>query len=311
MGALPKFTHLSPHNQDELFNFMQKYKGRYLIKAGGTDIIPNAKKRLYDFEFIISLSQLKELDFIEYNKKLDQIRLGALTTLTSIINHKIINKLMPSVVAAAKTVAAPPIRNSATIGGNICLNTRCFYYNQSYMWRQSRQPCFKLKGKICNAVKGSNRCMSVFAADMPAILIALDAYVVIGGLSGDRVCKLEKFYTGKGVKPNILQQCEYVKEILIEKISLKEAIYKKFRIRNALDFPICAVAAGYNKSNAKYTVVLNAVDSKPVVISQLDTLEAGLSQCEKSVHPIDNFYGTPSYRKSLTTVLLKKIIERW
>jgi 4-hydroxybenzoyl-CoA reductase subunit beta len=254
------------------------------------------------------------LDLIQYENNTDELKIGALTTLRSIIDSQLIKKLQPSIVASAKTVAAPPIRNKATIGGNICLDTRCLYYNQSAMWRKSRELCFKAGGKVCNAVKGAKRCFAVFSADLPPLLIALDAEVEVFSSDNIKIIKLKDFYTGKGKKPNILEPNEIVTKVIIRDFSKKKGFYEKFRIRNAIDYPLAGVAVGFYKDNPnKINIVLNAVESKPVLMENIDLQKQNIEEIKemiiKKAKPVANMTSTPEYRKEVCARLFEKIID--
>jgi 4-hydroxybenzoyl-CoA reductase subunit beta len=309
MGRLPKFHFLSPLNSSELSNFLNKYKEHSLICAGGTQLIPNLKKRLYpDIDIIISLANLSELKSLKYDRKADIFEIGALTTLFDIINSK-----YSDLSICAKLIAAPPIQTKATIGGNICLDTRCLYYNQSYEWRKVREVCFKAGGKVCNAVKGAKRCFAVFSADLPPLLIALDAEVEVFSSDNIKIIKLKDFYTGKGKKPNILEPNEIVTKVIIRDFSKKKGFYEKFRIRNAIDYPLAGVAVGFYKDNPnKINIVLNAVESKPVLMENIDLQKQNIEEIKemiiKKAKPVANMISTPEYRKEVCARLFEKIV---
>ncbi len=309
MGKLSKFQVLLPENLTELFNFLNKYSKHCIVSGGGTQLIPDLKNRLLEnVEVVISLSKIEELNFILYNKKEDILEIGSMITLFEIINSKfsILSK-------CAKLIAAPAIQNKATIGGNICLDTRCLFYNQSYEWRKVREVCYKNNGKICNAVVGSKRCFAVFCADLPPLLIALDAEIEILSADTKYIVKLKDFYTGKGKKPNILKNSEIVSKVIIKDFSKKNALYEKFRIRNAIDYPLAGVAVGYDKTSPdKIRVVLNAVESGPVVLDEVylknNTFKDISDLILKNANPVSNMMSTPEYRKEVCVRLFKKII---
>ena len=311
MGKLPKFHTLLPENISELSVFLQKHEKSSILLAGGTQLIPNLKKRLYPYiDVVISLSNIKELKGIKYFKKEDTLEIGAMTTLSEIINSKYKN-----IAKCAKLIAAPPIQNKATIGGNICLDTRCLFYNQSYQWRMVRDVCYKADGSVCNAIKGSKRCFAVFSADLPPLLIAMDAEVEILSKEYSKTIKLKDFYTKKGKKPNILSNDEILTKVIIKDYSKKCAYYEKFRIRNAIDYPLAGVAVGFYKNSPEnMNIVLNAVESYPVLIENVefskDKLEEIVSLIESKAHPVRNLSSTPEYRKKVCGLLFKKIIDK-
>ncbi len=315
MRKLPKLEVVCPYTEEELLLFRHKYLDKFMFISAGTGIIPELKKRVYVPEVLISLANMKEYNYIDYDKKSDTLKIGALTKLKSIINSKIINEVFSGLSDATKLVAMPQIRNVATIGGNICLDTRCYFFNQSYEWRKDIDKCYKYGGNKCNAIEGGKRCFAVFCADLPIILISVDAKIKIMNEHDEEiVIPLQEFYTGKGKSPNILKSGEFVKEIIIENITKKDAFYKKFRLRQSIDFPACSVAVSIKK-NKIYKVVLGAVDSCPVVVDVDRTIEDDKSieeVCtilEKKAKPVNNFASTPYYRKKMAGILFKKIIR--
>ncbi len=325
MRKLPKLDVIQPFTEEELLLFRHKYQNRFIFVSGGTGIIPELKKRVYNHEILITLSKISEYDYIEYDKEKDLLKIGALTKLKTIIESSIINEIFSGLSEAAKLVAMPQIRNVATIGGNICLDTRCFFFNQSYEWRKGIDKCYKFGGTKCNAIEGAKRCFAVFAADLPIILISVDTKVkIMNEFDEEIIIPLKDFYTGKGKKPNILKSGEFVKEIVIENISKKRSFYKKFRLREAIDFPACSVALSIEKNNEGIfknpKIVLGAVDSGPVVVNANDLLEGKsfnnenainetVELLEKSAKAVNNFASTPFYRKKMTGILFKKIVR--
>ncbi len=317
MGLPSKFDVVIPLTISELSFFLLKNSSRYLYSAGGTQIIPNIKKSLYpNLDLLVSLSKIDEMRFINYKKESDTLLIGSLTTISEIINSPIIKKVFPSLAIAGKLIAAPPLQNRATIGGNISLDTRCLYYNQSANWRSSRKPCYKLGGNVCNALPGSKKCFAVFSADLPPMLISVDAELEIFNGETFRTIPLKDFYTGDGTKPNILKTNEVVTQLILKNISTKISFYEKFRLRNSIDYPLSGVAVGYSKDNpSNMRIVLNAVDSQPITIDitnfSKDRLGKITSIIEKQPKPIANMPSTPEHRKLLSTTLFQKIIDNF
>ncbi len=325
MRKLPVFEVIQPETEEELLLFRHKYHDRFMFSSGGTGLIPELKKRVYSPEVLISLQKISDYDYILYDQATDTLKIGATTKLKTIINSDLIEKYFSGLIDAAKSVAMPQVRNVATIGGNICLDTRCLFFNQSYEWRRGIDKCYKFGGEKCNAVKGGKRCFAVFAADIPVILISVNAKVkIMNELDEEVVIPLKEFYTEKGKKPNILKEGEFVKEIIIENISKKGAFYKKFRLRQSIDFPACSVAFSFDKnSNGKFknpVAVLGAVDSGPVFVdlkkilegknfNDDEAIEIAAKELEKNAKPVNNFSSTPYYRKKMVGILFKKIVQ--
>ena len=323
MLKLPPFNILRPRNRDEASAGIAGCKDEFKFLGGGTDLINNLKKRLYPAATLISLKRVENLSSITYDQNSDQLTIGATTTLTDLAAAPEISNSIPAIAAAVATIAAPPIRNRATIGGNLCLDTRCYYYNQSQSWRKLAQVCYKCGGEVCNAAPGAKACRAVFSADLPPLLIALEAEVTI--ITGDdaRTIPLADFYTGNGVKPNILQADEYITEITLNGCKNKIALYRKFRLRKALDFPLAGVALTFDDNNdGKFInpkIVLNAVASGPLTLAEAalkldgkafndaNAIQLATGAAMAAAVPIANVGSKPFYRKKMIGLLLKKM----
>ncbi|MDY6864001.1 MAG: FAD binding domain-containing protein, partial [Thermodesulfobacteriota bacterium] len=175
---IPKFEYLAPKKLEDAVSFLKKYKGDIKVVAGGTDLIVNMKQRTITPKYLINLKEIADLDFINY-KKNDGLKIGALTALRTIEKSGVIREKFPVIAKAAHEVASVQIRNVGTLGGNICLNTRCWYYNQPLYWRKSFPFCFKVGGDCCNVVKKGKQCYALFSADTVPALIGLDAKIKV------------------------------------------------------------------------------------------------------------------------------------
>jgi len=229
-------------------------------------------------------------------------------------------------VEAARTVAALPLQNMGTIGGNVCLNTRCFFYNQSKFWRSSRPPCFKTGGSICHVVKNGDRCYSVFQADAACALVALNARVKLVEEGGERVLPLSQFYTGKGENPNALGPTEILKEIIIPSDGDWVGSYEKLSLRASLDFPQIGVAIALryapDRAIKEVKMVVNAIAPAPVEIegipdlligNRLDenTIEKAAQLAREASHPVDNTGLSPAYRRKMVRLLVSRALRKF
>jgi 4-hydroxybenzoyl-CoA reductase subunit beta len=322
MLKLPPITVLQPRNRDELFDAIKNHENGFKLFGGGTDLINGMKKRLYPVSSLISLKKIASLRGLSYNQSQDQLHIGAMTTLSELAASPATLKAQTAIADTANMIAAPPIRNQATVGGNLCLDTRCYYYNQSESWRKLTAPCFKCGGKVCNAAPGSKACRAVFSADLPPLLIALDTKITINGNAGEKTILLKDFYTGKGATPTVLKDDEYISEITISNLKARKSIYKKFRLRKALDFPLAGVALSFDDNpDGKFInpkIILNAVASGPLEVPEAAALLAGKTftdeqaiaaaaeMASKAAKPIANIGSKPFYRKKMVGLLLKK-----
>ena len=272
MLRLPQFEYLAPCSLEEACSLLKEHSGRIKVLAGGTDLLPALKQRLSTLSYIVDLKQIPGLDQIEEGE--ETVKIGPLTTLSAVESSPTIKKYFPGLSEAAQSVGATQIKNMATIGGNIGLETRCLYFNQPPLWRNSFAACLKLGGKVCHAVKGSEQCRAYFAADTVPMLIALKTKVTLKNSEGERTLDLESFYTHDGKAPNKLKAGDVISEIIIPIPSEKNHnVYKKLRLRRAIDFPLVSVAisvAGDKEFCQDIKIVLGAVGSGPIVAKEAE-----------------------------------------
>jgi len=304
----------------EALDLLNEYGEEAKIIAGGTDLLVAMKYRLLTPKYLLNLKGIG-LDFIEENQ--EGLRIGALTRLTTLIKSPLVREKFPILAQAASYVAAPPLRNMATLGGNLCLDTRCFFYNQTQFWRQARPLCFKTGGEMCHAVKGGDHCYSAYQGDLAPVLIALEAKVKLAKKGSQRVIPLLDLYTGQGEQPLALEAGEILTEV---EIPMPPAPwggdYQKLRYRGAMDFPLVGVAAvlsGNGKECVKARIAVTAVASAPVVMEEAGHLLEGKGIDEEitaqaaeaaydAAHPIAKIGSTPGYRRKMVRVLTRRAI---
>jgi len=199
--GLPKFQYVAPRKLAKAIS-LQKESGKFL--AGGTDLLVAMKQKISRPELLIDLNTISELKGIEWDKK-KRLRVRALTTLTQLKENSIVQTHFPVLSQTVPLVSTPLLQNRGTVGGNLCLDTRCYFYNQSVFLKKRWEPCFKIGGKICHVVRGGDSCYAVHSGDMASPLIALGAKVKIVGDHGAREIELQKFFSGSGIKANILK----------------------------------------------------------------------------------------------------------
>ena len=322
MLNLPKIGYCRPENVEELAACVGEHQGNFSLLAGGTALVNDLKRGLADAGVLISLGVLPELKGIEYDRDRDRLLIGSMTTLAEMSASSVLRDLLPGLVRAVFQTAAPPIRNRATLGGNLCLDTRCYYYNQSLAWRKLRQPCFKCGGEVCLAVPGARKCQSVFSADLPPLLLALEARLQIG-IEEIREMPLAELYTGDGAAPHNLPEGDCITKIIIDEVSQKWGEYRKFRLRKSIDFPLAGVALGGRKSEDRSfkqpEVVQGALASGPLAVAEAaaalsgksysdrDALEQAAAAVVAAAKPVANIGSRPGYRKKVAGVLLQKI----
>src|SRR5438132_1900630 len=200
------------------------------------------RQKLFEPEYVLDIQQLAELKGVHHHPG-GGVSIGALSTLTSIEHSEFLRKHYPVLSEAAATVALPVLRNMGTIGGNICLDTRCLWYNQSLAWRKSCGFCIKKDGDLCHVAPGGTKCWAAFSADTPPALLCLDAEIEIVSAAGARRIPLCDFYPGDGATHRKLQPQELLTRIFLPPGATGyHGTYRKLRIRGSIDYPLAGVA---------------------------------------------------------------------
>jgi 4-hydroxybenzoyl-CoA reductase subunit beta len=291
------------------------------VLAGGTDLLPSMRQKLFEPKHVLDLRQIQELKGIRETGQ--GIEIGALSTLHEIEHSSILAKSYPVLTEAAKTVASPLIRHMGTIGGNVCLDTRCLWYNQSLTWRKSCGFCIKKDGDLCHVAPGGTKCWAAFSADTPAALLCLNAEIEIASASGNRGISLCDFYTGEGDNYRRLQPNELVTKIILPHSSSGyRGTYRKLRVRGSIDYPLAGVAVVVKRSNGhveELRIALTAVNPMPVLVGGLDqVLKNGIidqSAAEyagelaaRTAKPLTTSALTAEYRREMIRVFTKRTL---
>ncbi len=323
MMNLPKFNYIQPHSLNEACLLLKEYENKATLLAGGTNIVVILRYRLKKPEVVIGLKGLEELKYISRNE--NGISIGSMVTLETIEKSPVLIKDYPSLISAIQMVAIPPIRKMATIGGNICLDNRCIYYNQSEFWRSTQEPCLKLGGKVCYAVEGGKRCQSVYSGDLAPILISLGAEAKIISSQEERIVPLAEFFTKRGEKPNVLKSNELLLEIRLPYAGKGTgSAYEKLRVREGMDFPMASVAVMLKEKDDETIedakVVLGAVGTSPIEVPIISSILKGKKPSEdlideiskkaiEAASPVENLIIDRDYRKKMIGVLIKRAFK--
>src|SRR5262249_28560703 len=226
-------------------------------------------------------------------------------------------------VEAARHVASPVIRNMGTPGGNICLDTRCLWYNQSLQWRRSCGFCIKKDGDLCHVAPGGTKCWAAFSGDTPPALLCLNAEIEIASATGVRRIALRDFYTGLGDGYRRLGAGELVTRVFLPASSAGlTGVYRKLRVRGSIDYPLAGVAVVMKRSNghvAEARIGITAVNPAPLLVSGVSELLAGRvideSAAEaagdlaaRTAKPLTTSALTPEYRREMIRVFAKRAI---
>jgi len=240
--SLPEFQLSRPRTIKEAVHLLEQHVPNAQILAGGTDLIPSLKQRLFTPAQVIDIRGIDELRGIRALPG-GGVEIGALTTISNIEDSGFIASKFPVLHSAAGNVASPILRNMGTLGGNLCLDTRCVWYNQSLQWRKSCGFCLKKDGKVCHVAPGSEVCWAVFSGDLAPSLLCLNAEIEIVGPLGFRRIPLAEFYGNDGIERIHLERFEILTRVIIpDEFSGWKGSYQKLRLRGSIDYPLAGVA---------------------------------------------------------------------
>jgi 4-hydroxybenzoyl-CoA reductase subunit beta len=287
---LPPFEYRAPQTAQEAARILGDRGPEAMAVAGGTDLFPNMKRRQFEPKVLVGLRGLAGLSGIAANGGL---RLGALTTLTEVADHPEIRSRWSAIARAAGLVSSPPLRNAGTIGGNLCVDTRCNYYNQSEFWRASVGYCMKKDGHVCLVAPGSDICWAISSSDTAPVMIALEAEVTLVGPQG------------------------------VPDRSGWRMTYRKLRRRGSIDFPIVGVAAAVRVAAGVVEdarIVLGAVHMAPVEAAEAEaflhgrsldpeTIEMAAGLAAKPAKPLDNADLLYAWRKRMVRIEVARALR--
>jgi len=320
--TLPLYQWLRPTSTDEVLGLLAAHPGECLLVAGGTDAVPNLKHRLHEPKRVVSLSGVADLHFAREDT--EGLHLGPALTLRELTEHARVRESLPALARAAAMVASPQIRNMGTLGGNLCLDTRCTYYNQTFFWREALGFCLKKDGLRCHVVPQGKRCVAAHSSDVAPMLIALGAQVEIASSAGRRTISVEDFFVGDGVHNNVLEPTEMVTRIVVPAAWFgADMAYQKLRPRGAIDFPMLSIAVAGRRDGgnvASLRIVVSALGAKPRVLGQLDALVTGQAPGEalferiaalayKQCNPLTNVPYDHEWRHEMVPVFVKRALR--
>jgi 4-hydroxybenzoyl-CoA reductase subunit beta len=320
--SLPQFKLLRPHRLQEAIDSLGKHANNVRVLAGGTDLIPSMRQKLFEPEYVLDLRGITEIRGINPHSD-GGVEIGALTTLSSIEKSQFLRRQYPVLTEAAATVASPVLRNMGTIGGNICLDTRCLWYNQSLTWRKGCGFCIKKDGDLCHVAPGGTKCWAAFSGDTPPALLCLEAEIEIVSPRGARRIPLRDFYTGLGDTYRKLQPNELVTRVFLPAWSANYGgVYRKLRVRGSIDYPLAGVAVVMKRSNghvADARVALTAVNPAPMLVNGASDALAGKVLDEvlaetvgdlaaRTAKPLTTSALTPEYRREIIRIFTKRAV---
>jgi len=314
--ALPDFRILRPATLPEALALLEETPDARLM-GGGTDLVANMRHGLVDAATLIDISAIPALKTIEVDAS--GIHMGAGASLREIAENAPLKQDYTVVAQAANSIAGPGHREAGTLGGNLCVDTRCLYYNQSHWWRKSNDYCLKYKGTICHVAPRGDRCRAAYSGDLAPALMVLGAEVEIASKSGTRRIPLEDLFVEDGMDYLTLAPCEIIVAVHIPPTRTRSG-YEKLRVRGSIDFPLAGVAAACETTeNAakKITLAFTGIASRPVLVSALsefgpnddpDTFFAELEkQVKRAVTPQRTTTIAPHYRRLAIAALASRL----
>ena len=319
MMRLPPFTYLAPRTLHAAATALAEHGADAMPVAGGTDLFPNMKRRQFTPQVLVSLGRVSDAREISNGTGL---RIAAGATLTEIATHPTVRAKYAALAQAAGVISTPQLRNMGTIGGNLCLDTRCNWYDQSLFWRTAEGYCMKTHPSVvCRVAPSSARCLAVASADTVPALIALGAKVTVENADGRRELDLAELYREDGIRYLAIGRDDVVVSVTLPDATGWRSTYLKLRDRNSFDFPIAGVAAavrleGGRVSEARVAITALAsrpvaVDAKALVGTKLDdeAIAAAADAVHKAARPMDNTSGTISQRKRAARVFTERALR--
>jgi 4-hydroxybenzoyl-CoA reductase subunit beta len=260
MLPLPEFTLHSPRSVEDAVALMEQLGPTALVLAGGTDLLPNMKQGLRAPEHLVSLQSVGALRGIRRDAA--TLVIGAMTSLEAVAEDAEVRRQAAALAEAAEAVGGPQHRRMGTLGGNLCLDTRCRYYNQTQFWRSALGFCLKKDGDTCHVVEGGKRCVAAASNDTAAAAIALEAVLVIHGPRGVRRVSAGEFFIADGARNVAIEHGELLVSVEIPLRSHRVSVYEKLRRRGAIDFPLLSIAVRIDTAR---------IDSAQIDSAQIDS----------------------------------------
>lgn len=325
MLRLQPFDFVQPQSVAETLGLLAKHGRAAKLIAGGTDAMPNLKHGLYEPEIVIGLSALDELRGVAVEAD-GTLAIGAMTTLEQVESHPLVGARAPGLAQAARSVAGPTQRTMGTLGGNVCLDTRCVWINQTHFWRKSLGYCLKKDGTVCHVIEGGKTCVAAASNDTATMLCALGATLVIRSVRGARTVAIRDYYKGDGVFNQRLEPDELLAQVRVPAprpaAGATWSGYAKLRARNSIDFPKLSIAAAFTTDAAGLiddaTLVVIAIAATPRVVGGVAEIARGGrhddlallarigERAQKVTIPLTNIDGDTAWRREMVPVFVKR-----
>lgn len=326
MLRLPRFTLRQPTSIAEAVAALGELGSRAMVLAGGTDLLPNLKHELFTPEVVISLARIAALRGIRVEPD-GTLVLGAMTRIDEVADSEPVRRQAPGLAQAASLIAGPQLRRMGTVGGNILLDTRCRYYNQSYFWRSALGFCLKKDGTACHVVDGATRCVAAASADTLPALMTLDALLEIEGPRGRRLVTVADFFVPDGTSNRRLGPAELLVGVRVPPTPPgHRGAYGKLRERGSIDFPLLGVAARLDLDaqghieRSDVALIALAAKPKPVAATALlrtrpgtDVFDAAVRHVADAAYrqcrPLANVPGDHEWRREMIPVYVTRTLH--
>jgi 4-hydroxybenzoyl-CoA reductase subunit beta len=320
MMRLPDFRYLAARTIEDAAAWLAEDSSHTMLVAGGTDLLPNMKRRQQTPATLIGLRGISGFADIQHGQG---VTIGAGVTLSRLVADPRLRESYPGLWQAAAQVATPHLRNMGTIGGNLCLDTRCTYYDQNYEWRKSIDFCMKKDGQTCWVATSSPKCLAVSSTDTAPMLQALGASVTLHSSGGARVLTLSNFFANDGIHYLTKRPDEILSSIDVPASDGWRSSYWKLRRRGAFDFPVAAAAVAAKLDGANVVdvrIVLGAVASRPLAADRAaallegetlsdEAIEAAAAAASEVAKPMDNTDFELVWRKKMVRALVANALR--
>src|SRR5579864_557478 len=318
MLRLPRFKYLRPQRAREAAQMAAEHGSRAMFVAGGTDLFPKLKRRQFEVDTLIGLEFLGR----EVHNGSDELVIDAGMTLAEAARYGALVEHFAGYAEAAGLVSSPPLRNAGTIGGNLCVDTRCNYYDMTYEWRKAAGFCMKKDGDICLVAPSSPRCWAVSSSDAAPAAMALEGMVTLVGADGERELPVAALYRDDGIEYMAKQPSEVVTELRLRAAPGTRSAYVKLRRRGSIDFPIAGAAVAAQMDGdvvASCRLVLSAVASHPLEATAAeqflkgrrldpDTVREAVELAFKPAKPLDNADLSHFWRKRMVRTVVEQAL---
>lgn len=323
MLPLPIFAHHRPETLEEAAALLGALGPDARLIAGGTDLVPNMKHGLVEPEHVISLARVRELHGVTVSE--EAVTVGAMTALCDVAAHPAVRAHAPALAEAAGAVGGPHHRRMGTLGGNVCLDTRCVYYNQTYFWREALGFCLKKDGTVCHVVSSGKNCVAAASNDTAPVLMTLGARIALASAAGAREVLADDFYTTDGIANTVRRYDEIVSHVVVPRRPRRASAFEKLRRRGAIDFPLLNVAARVDTQPdgtvEAVDLVVSALAARPRRVNAAARVAAGTAPSDalaealaqaayKQCRPLENLDNDTDWRREMVLVLARRALRR-